>query len=77
MQVARCASPVGGQFVAPVAANSGSLEVTPPMNNKFVPMFLTVMFLMSVSPTGELPIVSVAGTEIQVVGRVGVASRLR
>lgn len=76
VQLARCASPLGGQVVAPVAANSEPLEVTPPTNNKFVPMFLTVMFLMSVSPTGELPIASVVGTEIEVVGvavAVGVA----
>jgi len=54
--------------VAPVAANSGSFEVTLPTNSGFVPVFLTVMFLVTVSPTGKLPIASVAGTEIVVVG---------
>jgi hypothetical protein len=44
------------------------------MNSKFVPVFLTVRFWVTVSPTGELPIASEAGTEIEVVGvAVGVA----
>ena len=74
VQVARCASPPGGQVVAPVAANSGSFEVTLPMNSKFVPVFLTVMFLVAVSPTGKLPIASEVVTDIEVVGvAVGVA----
>ena len=68
------ASPPPGHVVAPVAANSGSFEVTLPMNSRFVPVFLTVRFLVTVSPTGELPIASEAGTEIEVVGEaVGVA----
>jgi hypothetical protein len=44
------------------------------MNSGFVPVFLTVRFLVIVSPTGELPRASEAGTEIEVVGvAVGVA----
>ena len=74
VQLARCASPPGGQVVAPVAANSGSFDVTLPTNSGLVPVFLTVRFLVTVLPTGELPIASVAGTEIEVVGTaVGVA----
>ena len=68
VQVARCASPPGGQLVAPVAANSESFEVTLPINNKFVPVFVTVRFLVAVSPTGEAPSASEVGTEIEVVG---------
>ena len=74
VQVAKCASPPGGQLVAPVAANSGSFEVTLPTNSRFVPAFLTVRFLVTAFPTGELPIASEAGTVIEVVGvAVGVA----
>ena len=74
VQLPKCASPAGGQLVAPVAANSGSFEVTLPTNSRFVPVFRTVRFLMTVFPTGELPIASEAGTEIEVVGvAVGVA----
>ena len=69
VQLAKCASPVGGQVVAPVAATSdGLFEVTLPMNSKFVPVFTTVRFLVAVSPTGEEPSASEAGTEIEVVG---------
>ena len=68
VQVARCASPPGGQVVAPVAANSGSFEVTLPMNSEFAPVFLTVMFLVTVSPTGELPRASEVGIKADVHG---------
>jgi hypothetical protein len=54
--------------VTPVAANSGAFEVTLPMNSRFVPVFLTVRFLVMVSPTGELAIAREAGTEIEAVG---------
>jgi hypothetical protein len=67
VHVAKCANPPPGQVVAPVAANSGSFEVTLPMNSKFVPVFWTVMFLVTVSPTGEFPKASEAGT-VTVVG---------
>jgi len=76
VQVARCANPPAGHVVAPVAANSGSFEVTLPTNNMFAPVFFTVMILVTVFPTGELPIAREAGTEMEVVGvavAVGVA----
>jgi hypothetical protein len=73
VQLAKCASPPPGQVV-PVSANSASFEVTLPTNSGCVPVFLTVRFLVTVSPAGELPIASDAGTEIEVVGvAVGVA----
>src|SRR5260370_21490298 len=55
VQVIVGASPPPGQVVAPVAANSGSFVVTLTMNSGFVPVFLTVMFLLTVSPTGSSP----------------------
>ena len=69
VQVWPGASPPDGQVVAPVAANSGSFELTLPMSNGLIlPVFLTVMFLVTVSPTGELPKASDAGTEMVVGG---------
>ena len=52
---------------APVTAYSvGSDEVTLPMNSGFVPMFATVMVLLTVSPTGELPNANEAVTDTEV-----------
>jgi hypothetical protein len=74
VQVCMDASPPPGQVVAPVAANSGSFEVTLPMNNNFVPVFLTVMFLVTLSLTGTLPKASALVVVREVVGvAVGVA----
>jgi len=50
LQLRPCASPVGGQVLTPVAANSaGSDEVTLSMNSGLVlPVFTTVRFLVLV-----------------------------
>ena len=59
-------SPPAGQVVAPVANSAGSLEVTLPMNSRCVPVFLTVRFLVDVSPTEVLEKASDVGTDIVV-----------